>query len=478
MNRTIWDFWLRSSGSSTNFHRLNSLSQSALWEQLLCALIRSDVASAKTILEKDPQEWMLPFLGLIQENALAGLVLDQIFALNLRGCVEALSVVPPDFSGDQIIDGVWYREGLLKNLQRAAGVESSRYDDFDDELTFLLDIIDKEAPRDFEIVFPKGISLSRTLYAEPHHRLSGDIDCIIKPEHLEIFLKLCSKAGYRPIMRDAALCNQFEVGPTDSQSALFCTPTPDMVPSAVVGLGRKGGYLIDPKFNPLDRGLAFKEIERFRSDLQIVKWRKHVIKAPSTLDHLLLSIVHYEKDRFSGWKSLIDIHLLCQAVTAENAWSELLRRVHLEGVELGTWAALSIAHERLGSEVPLEVIEECRPRMLGASFFSFTVEPLFYWNCASLFSLYLNALFAGDSTRKLKVISKCVFPSAAFLGQYYGGAHGAKRLSHNTAEAIAPPWKLAWYLILHWLVLALPALIVRRTFGRLIWPGSAQYSQL
>ena len=187
------------------------------------------------------------------------------------------------------------------------------------------------------------------------------------------FVQLAGESGYRPIIGDAGFCNQLEVGPCSTWSELFAVPSADWIPSAVIGLSKKGWPLIDPNFNALDRGLAFKEMSRFYEDSIWINWRGRKFRAPAVIDHLIISLLHSEKDRFGRWKSLMDVHLLAESVEQQNGWTEFVRRCLHEGTSLSAWSGLVLSVNRFSTRVPQSVIDELKPRNTELSvYFSFT----------------------------------------------------------------------------------------------------------
>jgi len=252
-NTELWQFHMRSGGSSRALYRLKQFDDLPLAERLLCALARRDRQLALSVLSLPLELWLNAFLGLVQENGLAALVSYLLCDLALMDVLRSMMLVRDDGLAQK--DGVWYESGLAVNLQRMSAVELSRYDELDAQFISLVKTLE---PIRKDVVWPKGIALSRTLYVEPFHRASGDLDCIVRTESAEQFVSLCQNAGYSPILGDAGFCNQLCVGPTESIKQLFLAPAPILVPSAVIGFAcdNSSGPTIDPKFNPLDRGLA------------------------------------------------------------------------------------------------------------------------------------------------------------------------------------------------------------------------------
>lgn len=429
------------------------------YHRLLCALIANDRVSAENILLSNPEDWYLRFLGSVQENGLSALICTKIFELGFREHAASVVLVKPEKT-DKEQDGVWIENTLSTNLQRMSAVDMGRADEFERKLVKLMDRL---SPLNDHIAWPKGISLARSLYDEPCHRISGDFDVITRPEFAQRFFDLCSDMNFAIIKGDAGFCNQLGVGPVKRLDDFFLVPNEGFVPSAVYGFEKDGWPLIDPKFNVLDRGLAFREVDRFFQDRLALSVGGHPLFAPSHLDHLMICCVHAEKDRFRGWKSLIDVHLLASAVDAAGSWNEFSRRVNLEGARLSAWSALTLVRDRFNSPVPQSLLDELHPGGQSSTLISFTVEPLFYWNCSSAIMLLLNALYTGDRQRKLRALKASFFPPRTFLERYYSARDKSAALN------------IALALFCHWFVLLLPGFLVRKLFGTLMWPPSDQY---
>ena len=101
--------------------------------------MRRDLETVSLALNSDPERWLLQFLGLIQDNALAGFVSGVLFELRLAPAAGAVCLRKA--VSEQSRDGVWFENSLMTNLRRTAGVELTRFDDFDDKFVKLLDCL-------------------------------------------------------------------------------------------------------------------------------------------------------------------------------------------------------------------------------------------------------------------------------------------------------------------------------------------------
>jgi hypothetical protein len=310
------------------------------------------------------------------------------------------------------------------------------------------------------VVWLKGCVLARTLYPRAHLRLSLDIDLLVRPGAEVPVAERLIGSGFEPIWDNPGACHQTGVGPVGTIESLSIVPWTEFEFCHNLCLTRSGWPLIEFKCDPLERGLRMKELGRFFDDCRQLAWQDRTYTVPEIVDHLLLELTHLHKHGFSGWAWLYDIHLLCREVSrTPGAWAELLHRVQLEGVEASAWAALDLVRDRLGTPIPPVILEELEPRATGLlpRCLTFTTNPEFLWNSASLPQLWLSTCFLGDSARKRAALGRCLLPPGDFLSRYY---LNGRPLSW---------WMYPVVLAVHWLVLALPGGLIRRTFGRLIW---------
>lgn len=310
------------------------------------------------------------------------------------------------------------------------------------------------------VVWLKGPVLARTLYAHPYFRLSLDIDLLVRAGAERSVVDRLIGSGFEPVWDNPGACHQTGVGPVGTFESLAVVPCKEFQFCHNFCLTRPDWPLIELKFDPLERGLRMRELGRFFDHCRQLAWQGRTYTVPGILDHLLLELAHLHKHGFSGWAWLYDIHLLCCEVSrTPGAWAELLHRVRLEGVRASAWAALDLVRDRLDTPIPPVVLDELKPRATGLlpRCLTFTTNPEFLWNSASLPQLWLNICFLGDSQRKRAALGRCLLPPGDFLSRYY---LNGRPLSW---------WMYLVVLAVHWLVLALPGGLVRRTFGRLLW---------
>lgn len=436
---------LRLGGRSPRLFSLPDRHHLSAPEAMTAALLSRSTSGLNELSGHDESTLNL-FLDLVSENELTGYCLESIYLLKLEAKFKSLTINHHGTKTD-----------LLTLITRQSGLEAIKFEKFEKKFAAFLELT---APLNHELVWLKGIVTSRTAYSNAEYRLSGDFDCYVNPKHFPQLLQILNANEFRVIAGDTGFCNQLGVGPVSSIVDLFLVPSEDLIPSAVCGMYRNRWPLLDIKVNPLDRGLKMVELDRFERNKVTVSWQRCIFTAPDLLDQLLIALTHFEKDRFAGWKQILDIKLLAEKVNqTPEFWGEFVRRARVEGVGTACSAGLSLARERLNLAGVDSVIEDLTPadEKMSRRWLMFTVTPLFYWNTSSLPMLYANAKLADDSQRKLRVIQESLRPSKQFLSNYYLGGRPVTFFSYMYA------------MLLHWLVLWLPGGVVRRTFGKLIW---------
>lgn len=437
----ITKYLLRCGGSSYRVFTLPPLASLEVAEQLMASLL-SRVTVPDALLCNVTKNTIQTFLDLVIENELAGYILESICLAGLESRIRELRLT----SGDSETD-------VFTLISRQSAVEAIKFEKFDTKFVNFLDLSAQLAE---QIVWLKGIVTSRTCYSNAALRLSSDFDCFVDRKYLRELNQILSANDFHVIAGDTGFCNQLGVGPVKSLDDLFLVPSSEFVPSAVVGYLRKRSPLLDIKFNPLDRGLKMIEQDRFERDSVAIAWRGRHFVAPSLLDQLIVTLTHLEKDRFVGWKQLLDIKLLSEKISQEpENWKEFVRRCKVEGVSTACCAGLSLARDRLALTGIDHVIDQTNASKHGLArrTFTFTVTPLFYWNTSSLPMLMANAAVSDDALRKMNVLKASLCPDKTFLSSYYFGGRELNLVS----------WLLV--LFLHWLVLILPGGVIRRTFG-------------
>lgn len=444
----LFDCWLKYGGNYWSFFKLSRLEDLEPADRLVAAILSHSVTSADQ-LSRGSLETVSKALELLIESELCGYACEAIYFLNLETLAKEISVNYSDASSN-----------VLAVLSRQSSVEAIKFEKFDAKFT---EFLEATAEIQNELIWLKGIVTSRTFYPSPQLRLSSDFDCFIEPSALVLVDTVLQNLNFSVITGDTGFCNQLGVGPVSSFNELFLAPSEELVASGVVGYHKVGWPIIDLKISPFDRGLKMVEGKRFKTNAIEVHWQTQSFYAPDLLDQLIISLTHLEKDRFKGWKQLLDIKILAENVNKNSdQWNEFVRRCRVEGVSTACWAGLTLAKDRLELSCVDDVVAQLEPSRLAlmARFFIFTVTPLFYWNTSSFPMLLANAIFSDDASRKLEVLKTSLLPHRQFLSNYY--CEGAK-LSLISYPVV---------LLLHWLVLFLPGGLVRRTFGVHLWRGA------
>lgn len=441
----IDNYWVRPLfGKSVNLVRLKSLEHQPMSERFIAALLRNDGEAAGKILQEPISS------NFRQQITESGPARQLIALIHQRVCDLGLAECLDDHAGGGLVDG----------LRAQAAAAMLRFPVYD---ALFVKMVDSFRNWNQDVVWLKGTGLSRSLYKQPHFRISVDFDLLL-PSNFEQTLSRLQAEGFSVVWDELGHSYQLGVGPVGSLKDLMLAPSSEFEPFHDLTLWREGWPFVELKSDPWNRGLKAKERERFFADCQAVMWQGRHFLAPDVVDHLILQLVHYHKHGFWGWHWLYDIHLLVDKISeTPELWAEFVRRCRLEQADISAWAGLELARDRLSSSVPAEVLAQLAPEQRNtiAKGVTFTVNPEFVWNLESLPVLLLNAAFLGDRQRKLRVLSQCLFPDKQFLSDYYAAGRKLRW------------WQFPFILIIHWLVLLLPAGAVRLTFGQWFWPLSS-----
>jgi hypothetical protein len=383
-------------------------------------------------------------MGCLDEINLSALLYDRVCQMKLNDLVGAV----------QHPSG----RSCLEVLQHDAAFATARFVAMDALFAELAELFRR---KNCFAAWLKGTAISRTLYREPQFRLSGDLDMLARWDQRELVMDCLTSVGYRPIWDDSGHCHQLGIGPVGSLEKLACRPAPEMEDCHGLSLTGSNLAIVDLKFDPLETGLRMHELPRFIDECREVVWRNERFMVPSSVDHLMLQLSHLHKHYFLGWQWLYDIHLLVAELNAiPSAWSEFVRRCELEGITLSAWAGLQMSADRLHTNVPQDVMDELSPRSCSPAdrLLCFTVDMEFLWNAAAISGLVQNAYFVGDRKRKLGALKKAFMPDRKFLSEYYCQGHAISWILYPIVLA------------LHWLVVLMPGGVVRRTFGKVLWP--------
>lgn len=402
------------------------------WSQVIRGLLAADRTSTANALNNLRTEALVDNLkNEIENNRFSVLVADKLAELKLE---DEFSRLP----GQPLI---W-----LRRLAAADYLSHELKSGTVDEVITAL--------RGLQVVFVKGIVTGRTLYQKPAHRLSYDIDLIVRASDLQEVTDRLRVVGYRPRWRD---CHQMHLGPCGEVSDLFLSPDKDLDYFFGFTMACEGKPAIEFKPNPLDTALKMHELERFFSNTITVS---DGMLAPDIIDHLMLQLMHLHKDKLAGWRSISDAKLLCEEVSRIEGWNEFLRRCLVENVQVSCLLSLNAVNSLFPGTVPalvlsnLSIEKYSRVRQLIAA----CCSPEFVWHKRMLPGLLLSALVLGDTKRKLEVLSRIFFPSDQFICKYY-----VRGNSINKIRAV-------FLRFFHFLVCILPGGLIRRTVGPAIWP--------
>jgi len=437
-------------GSSTKLTRMRALEDLPAPKRLLAFILRKDVDGCqKALAEAKEQQLDDSFLSGGAASHICTLVYNHILELGIADELEQI----------ELEDG----SSLLSRIREFATQSRLIYERDNELFLALADAIEELREH---AVWLKGTALARSLYDDPACRLSQDFDILIEPGKEQAVVRQLISNGFSPVWDNPGECHQFGVGPIGSLEEISLSPSKEFEFCHNLSFTRIDWPYVELKFDPLDRGLRTNDLNGFFKRTEWISWQGRDFKVPSIRDHLALSLTHFHKHGFVGWQWLYDIHLLASALNKES-WNEVVSQCEHEGIDLSAWAGLELSRDRLGTDVPQEVIDKLSPKKLGAlsKVLTFTINTEFLWNSASLPMLLLNAAYLGDGKRKMKVLKETLFPSKSFLSKYYLG------------KEQMPFLLIPACLFIHWLVVLLPAGVVRRTFGLLIWRSSTKKLQ-
>ncbi len=413
--------------------------------RLIGALLKSDRAAFLKVLDQASlkSESLDRFFNELYWSNLPVLMYQLLSELSLTEAIQPLKLS----NGND----------LIKRIREKAAQATLDYQTKSNQLLQLIDFFDQLIGH---VVWLKGTSLSRSLYRQGDHRVSLDFDFVVDDAAKDLLLRCLQDNGFVPIWHEPGYCHQYGVGPVGSFARLALTPTSENEGCHNLSLKRPGWPMIDLKMHPLDTGLKMKELDRFFLEASKINYSNITLLAPSTIDHLMISLLHFHKHGFCGWGWLYDIQLLATKLGEKpEQWSEFVRRCQYEGIQTSASMGLEAAKYHLSTTIPEDVLRQLRTWQAklvpGGVMLATSTE--FVWNCNSLPMLLLNALVMGSSQRKMRVLFLSLFPSRQFLSQYY--ADGKSIVWHNYLLC----------LVLHWLLLFLPAGLIRRTYGRYIW---------
>ncbi len=423
-------FWIRDLGMSVRCKRIGRLQALSPEERLFAAVLRSDAGESSRLMEPDTNR---KFLELVKLTRCARFVLDTMCQIDVVKLLQ---------------------EDLRSQLNQMAVMETvnqKRVDkDFADVLKILLSI-------NSDLVWIKGAALSRSVYDESYHRQFGDLDVVVRPTAFDKLIELLTESGFFNVL-DPGFCNQALVGPVVPPSSLVLTPAPELVPTSVASMQRIG-TMIDIKICPLDAGVQIRDINRFFSETEQFSVLGANFLAPSVVDHLMICLYTYFKDRCISWKTLLDIHRLTLELNKHSyLWDVLVERCKEESIGLVAWLGLSVSSDRLGSVIPINVLKSLAPRTATSNLFDFCCSPYFVWNATSFPMMLANLVVSADRKRKLEQLRIAAMPSNDFLSSYYNEGRPLSAMRHALCQ------------MLHLLVLVLPGGAVRRSFGWWLWP--------
>ncbi len=419
-------FFLHGRGLSLKVWRMPAFEQLPEEERALYKLLGRVPTVAMPELSAQSRQRLLQ---IIAQERLAGYVFHRV----QQDDGELHQLVDPSFSD---------------SLRRLLIVESAEYEMLRQKFVRLHKMLGELTEN---IIWLKGVGLSMQVYPDPSHRLFCDFD-LLTVANLPALSEVLVKGQFEV---DFEQSSQFGVGPMGSLQDLLLQPGKDWVACGPVTLCDTTRTCIDFKLDPFERGMKLKGTERFQRESLRVICSGLAIQCPGLRDQLIISCCHLHKDYFQEYRRLLDIHLICAKLDAAD-WLAIIDEAKKEGVCSSVWSGLSLVVNRLGTKVPYDVIEQLRPRGIGARFYTLMLNYRFVWNQNPLIALILHCCFAEDRQRKSRALAKTLFPGSAFLCEYYAGG-----------RTVGPIIRFG-LAVFHFCVVLLPAKAVSHV-GRRIW---------
>jgi len=441
-------FWIRDPGFNLRLYKIVPQENLPVHEQLFAAIMRQDGRAAQELLrQKSDGQWSSvrpDLIKLVEETQFAGLVQERMYACGLAAQLNAALIDP--------LRPLPFTTEISQMATKEVLIHNQLMLQFARVLSLLGSLSDK-------LLWIKGAQLCQAVYPIRHYRYFGDLDVVVPTGQLNELYRTLVKVGYNHVP-ESAFCHQEGVGPTNSDADFILRPSSDWIPASALTMVHTDLPLIDIKMGPIDSGLQAVGLTRMFDQSGTFDCCGRSYRGPSLPDQLLISLFHLRKDSFKPWKTLVDIDLLVRKINASpHLWSQFSQACLEEGMKSAAWTGLGMASERLATPVPPQVIELLQPATRLSKYLCFVGSSQFVWNSSSLAMLLFNAAISEDRVRKLKVLAASWLPPRSFLLDYY--APGARMVT---------PFTVPICLVLHWLVLTLPAGLVRRTIGQWIWP--------
>lgn len=285
-------------------------------------------------------------------------------------------------------DGYHLPQDILEEFKRDYYTNATRNILIYKELEQIVEALQAEG---IKIIVLQGASLAEQLYHNIALRPIGDIDVLIRKNDLAIAHRKLSELGY-------LLEYHSEIG----GERYYLKPGP-----LSIRLDIHWATWYCP-FNE-----SWENVEEIK-----VGETTSLTLAP---EDLLISLTTHSAIHHGtgGGIWLVDIALVISQYRDKLNWKEFFRKVRDRGVDVPLYYLLHYAKERLGAEVPLEVLKALKPpgsKFLEARIYQFVLnsDPV-----ADIRPL-LHPLISKGVLGKIKFLSAFVFPPPEFMRCRYG----------------------------------------------------------
>ena len=280
------------------------------------------------------------------------------------------------------------------------------------------------------ILLFKGLWLVDNVYRDPKARLSGDIDLLIRPEHMPEFTRIARDIGC--IVPDG-VTNLQALAPASNEYSLGC---------------RNRETVLDIHWS------VTHPISEARIDEQRIWSRAENTKVAGVSclsfrleDHLLYLCFHaalHHKFVYVGPRAFLDIAKFIESPPRPIDWDDFVDRARELSWARGVWLTLDLVHEMIGVSPPAFVLEKLRPRdipnpdlrgqFLDAIFLD--QSALLNQSRGNRLSLNIAHLIDAPWSDKSRILFSRLFPPSAEIATHFGVATGSPRLRTYYAKRI------------------------------------------
>jgi len=188
----------------------------------------------------------------------------------------------------------------------------------------------------------KGPWLAGLLYGDVTLRPTGDLDLLVRKEHLAKAERLLRESSY--------MHGRLREHEGDSYHYTFVRADHYTAPITV-----------ELHWDIVRTHIARRDIEEVWSAASRNEWHEREIWTMSTPDLFLILCENAAKDTFGFFKQLVDIGLLIERFGATWSWSALAQTIQAAHLRTRVFLTLCLTHELCDSQVPGDFLTAIRP---------------------------------------------------------------------------------------------------------------------